>query len=86
MTALSVLGFSDLRMPLSPGSLQNETLGVQEVCLHSGICSMFDRWGDAASGELGLCRGAQPGTHAFLPPEKSTKFPGFLNHVNVYLS
>lgn len=56
VTALSVLGFSDLRMPLSPGSLQNETLGVQEVCLQSGICSMFNRWGDAALGELGLCR------------------------------
>lgn len=64
MTALSVLVFSDLRML---GSLH--TLGVQEVCLQSGIRSMFDRWGDAASGELGMCRGALPGTHAFLPLE-----------------
>lgn len=69
VTALSVLGFSDLRMPSSPGSLHNETLGVQEVCLQSGIHSVFDRWVDAASGELGMCRGALPGTHAFLPPE-----------------
>lgn len=69
VTALSVLGFSDLRMPSSPGSLRNETLGVQEVCLQCGIRSVFDRWGDAASGELGMCRGALPGTHAFLPLE-----------------
>lgn len=48
VTALSVLGFSDLRMPSSPGSLHNETLGVQEVCLQCGIRSVFDRCSDAA--------------------------------------
>lgn len=58
VTALSVLVFSDLRMLSSPGSLHNETLGVREVCLQNEIRSMFDRWGDAASGELGMCRSA----------------------------